>query len=99
VAERTGQPTFADAGRPFDDQVLRLLDPAPTGKVLEEGAIEAARGAIVDVLDDGLMTQPGVAQPCPQPSIVAFGGFAIEQESQPFGMRELGAGLDLPRAR
>ena len=42
VAERTGKPTFADAGRPFDDQVLRLLDPAPTGKVLEEGAIEAA---------------------------------------------------------
>jgi len=28
VAERTGKPTFADAGRPFDDQVLRLIDPA-----------------------------------------------------------------------
>src|SRR5689334_18618097 len=28
VAEGTGKPTFAGAGWPFDDQVLRLVDPA-----------------------------------------------------------------------
>jgi hypothetical protein len=28
VPECAGKPTFADAGRPFDDQVLRLIDPA-----------------------------------------------------------------------
>ena len=32
-------------GRPFDDQVLRFLDPAPSGEALEQGAIEAACGA------------------------------------------------------
>src|SRR5947208_182267 len=29
VAEGAGKPAFADTGRPFDDQVLRLLDPRP----------------------------------------------------------------------
>ena len=63
VAERTGQPIFPDPGRPFDDQALRFLDPAASGEALELGAIEAACGAVVDILDDGLVTQPGVAQP------------------------------------
>ena len=45
-----------------------------------------AGGAIVDVLDRRLMAQPGKAQPCAQPSFVAVGGFAIEQQTEPFGM-------------
>ena len=90
VAERTGQPTFPDPGRPFDDQVLRFLDPAPSGEALEQGAVEAACGAVVDILDDGLVTQPGVAQPRSQPTVVALGRLAVEQEAQPLGMGELG---------
>jgi hypothetical protein len=73
VAERAGQPTFPDPGRPFDDQVLRFLDPAPSGEALEQDAVETAGGAIVDILDDGLVTQPGIAQPCAQPAVVALG--------------------------
>src|SRR5712691_9278033 len=91
VAEGTGQPAFADTGRPFDDQVLCLLDPAPGGQRLEQRTVEASGGAIIDVFDRRLVAQPGVAQPCPQASIVALGGFAIEQEAEPFGMREIGA--------
>ena len=67
-----------------------LERPAPTGKALEQGAVEAACGAIVDILDDGLVTQPGVAQPCSQPTVVALGRLAVEQEAQPLGMGELG---------
>jgi hypothetical protein len=44
VAERASQPAFADAGRPFDDQVLRLVDPAPGDQCLEQGTIEPAGG-------------------------------------------------------
>src|ERR1700730_18161592 len=91
VAERASQPTFADAGRPFDDQVLRLLDPAPGGQCLEQRTVEGAGGAIMDVFDRRLVAQPGIAQSCPQPPVVAFRDFAIEQEGEPFGMREIGA--------
>ena len=83
---------------PFDDQVLRLLDPAPAGEALEQGAVEAACGAVVDILDDGLVAQPGIAQPRSQPAVVALGGLAVEQEAEPFGMGELGmarVGLEL----
>jgi hypothetical protein len=46
---------------------------------------------IIDVLDGGLVAQPGITQPCPQSSLVALGGFTVEQQAEPFGMREIGA--------
>jgi hypothetical protein len=33
-----------------------------TGEVLEQGTVETARGAVIDVLDDGVLAQPGIAQ-------------------------------------
>ena len=77
---------------PFDDQVLRLVDPAAGDQGLEQGAVETAGGAVIDVLDGGLMAQPGIAQPGPQPSLVALGDFAVEQQAEPFGVRQRGAG-------
>jgi hypothetical protein len=38
------------------------------------------------------MAQPGKAQPAAQPPFVAFGGFAVEQQGEPFGVRQRGAG-------
>src|SRR4051812_698107 len=92
MAERAGEPTLADAGGSFDHQILRLVDPAAGDQGLEQGAIETAGGAIIDVFDGGLMAQPGKAQPGPQPSLVALGDFAVEQESEPFGVRQRGTG-------
>jgi hypothetical protein len=37
------------------------IDPGTLRELLEERAVEAARGAVIDILDDGLMAQPGVA--------------------------------------
>ena len=48
------------------------------------------------------MAQPGIMQPCPQSPLVALGGFAVEQQAEPFGMREIGAlrvGPQLGKAR
>jgi hypothetical protein len=39
LAEGTIKPRFADAGRPFDNQVLRYLDPVALGELLEQAAI------------------------------------------------------------
>ena len=38
------------------------IDPAALGELAEQCAIEAARGAVIDILDGGLMAQPGVTQ-------------------------------------
>ena len=43
VAERTGQPTLADAGRSAHDQIIVRIDPRTIGELLEQGAVEAAR--------------------------------------------------------
>ena len=71
VAERAGEPALADAGRAADDQVLVRVDPVAGDELLEQRAVEAARRAIVDVLDDGLLAQAGVPQPGVQPLVVA----------------------------
>jgi hypothetical protein len=49
---------------------------------VEQGAVEAARGAVVDVLDDGVLAQPGIAQPGGQALIAAMRDLAIEQQPQ-----------------
>ena len=88
VAEGTGKPTFADAGRPAQDQIVVRVDPLAVGELVEQGAVEAARGAVIDVLDDGLLAQPGIAQPGGEPLVAAMGDLAIEQQTEPVGMGE-----------
>ena len=38
------------------------VDPLAAGEVLEQGTLETAWGAVIDVLDDGVLAQPGIAQ-------------------------------------
>jgi hypothetical protein len=82
---------LADAGGPFDDQVLRLVDPLSGDHRLEQGAVEASGSAIINIFDGRLVAQPGITQPRPQSPLVTIGGFSIEQQGKPFGMREIGA--------
>src|SRR5215217_3169426 len=89
LAESAGEPALADAGGPFDDQVLRLLDPSSASEGLEQHAVEAAGGTVVDVLDRRLVAQSGVAQRSEEPAVVAIGGLAVEEQRQPLGMGEL----------
>ena len=66
------------------------IDPAAGGEFLEQRAIEAARGAVVDVLDRSLMAQPGIAQASEQASVTPIADLLIEQQGEPFGMGERG---------
>ena len=88
VTERTGQPTLADPGRPAQDQIVMRVDPFAVGELLEQSAVEAARGSVIDVLHAGLLAQSGVAQPGRKPLVAAMGELAIEQEAEPVGMGE-----------
>ena len=88
VAERRGEPALADAGRAADQQVGMVVDPAALDKLGEQRAIEAARGAVVDVLDARLLAQLRVAQAGGEPLVVAQRGFTFEQQREPFGVTE-----------
>ena len=64
---------------------------------LKQCAVEAARGPVIDVLDDGLVTQPGVAQPGGQALVAAMGDLTIDQQAEPVGMgkgRPLAGGFE-----
>ena len=63
LADGAGQPALADAGRADQGQIVVGVDPFALGELLEQGAIETAGGAIVDVFDARLLTQFGGAQP------------------------------------
>jgi hypothetical protein len=92
VGERASEPTLADTGRAAQDDVVVSIDKAAVGKLEEQRAIKAPRGAVIDIFDGGVMAQPGIAQAREQPSVAAIGDFAIEQQAEPFGMRQ-GRGL------
>jgi hypothetical protein len=58
------------------------IDPGTLGELLEQGAVEAAYCAVVDVFDGGLMAQPGIAQAGMQPPVASVAGLLRENESQ-----------------
>jgi len=67
-----------------------LGDPTAGGDLLEQGFIEPAGHAVVDILDGGLaVAQPGRTQPGLEASGRAACHLAIEQQRQPFGVGEI----------
>src|SRR6516164_1654142 len=64
--------------------------PLAGGEGLEESTVEAARGAIVDVLDGGGLTELGSGQAAHEAAVIAKGDFAIDEEAEPIGVRHLG---------
>jgi hypothetical protein len=67
------------------------VDPLAAGELVEQGAIEAVRRAAIDILDDGVMAQLGIAQAGRQALVAAMGDLAVDQEAEPVGMRQVGA--------
>lgn len=83
-----GEPALADAGWAADRQVGMVVDPAVLDKLGEQRAVESARGAVVDILDAGLLAQLRVAQAGGEPLVMAQRGFTFEQQREPFGLTE-----------
>jgi hypothetical protein len=67
------------------------VDPLAIGELVEQGAVEAAWGPVIDVLDAGLLAQSGIAQPGGKPFVAAVGEFTIDQQPEPVGMAECGS--------
>ena len=83
VAERAGDPALADAGRPGDQEPFGAFDPVAGDELLEQGAVDAARGSQVDVLDDGVLAQRGELEARGQALGVALGRLAIDHQADP----------------
>ena len=47
VSQGAGEPAFADAARPCDDEVVARADPFAGGKLAEKSTIETAGGTII----------------------------------------------------
>src|ERR1700751_6092314 len=74
VARGPTKPRFAAAGRPAQRQLVVSADPLAIGELVEQSAVEAAGGPVIDVLDTGLLTQSGIAQPGGTPLVAGVGG-------------------------
>jgi hypothetical protein len=53
------------------------IDPGAFRELLEERAVEPARGAVIDIFDRGLMAQPGIAQAGEQAPVAAVAVLAL----------------------
>ncbi len=62
VAECTGQPAFADAGRSADRKVIVSINPVAADQLHEQRPIETALAAVIDILRHSLMTKLGEPQ-------------------------------------
>ena len=69
-----------------------FADPAPVGEGEDELPVEAAAVSEVDVLDAGLMLEPGAAQPVGELPRVALGELAVDEQAEPLLERQ---GVDL----
>ena len=83
MAEGAGDPAFADAGRPRDQEPFGAIDPVAVDEFLEQRAVDAARRAQIDVFDDGVLAQRGELEPCGEALGVALGGLAVDHEAEP----------------
>ncbi len=62
------------------------VDPLAAGELVEQRTIEAARGTVIDVLDDGVVAQSGIAQPGGKTLVALMSDLAIDQQAEPIGM-------------
>ena len=88
VGEGARYPAFAHAGWPADQDVEMLADPASVGEREDQLPVEPARVPDVDVLDAGVVLEPGSSQPVGELSRVALGEFAVDEQPEPFLERE-----------
>src|SRR5664280_2520404 len=88
VAEGTGNPALAQAGCPCDEQVLIAADPVADDESGEDGAIDTAWRAQIDVFHACALAQRGELEAGRETFGVALGGFAIDQQPDAFLERQ-----------
>ena len=81
VAEGASNPTLAEPGCPCDEQVLVAVDPVADDESGEDGAVDAAWRAQIDIFHACALAQRGELEARRETFGVSLGGFAIDQKS------------------
>jgi hypothetical protein len=84
----------ADVGVGAQDQIVVRVDPVAGSKFVKQRAIEAARGPVIDVLDNGVVAQPGIAQSGGQAFVAAVSNLprvlnALRKANEPLPAYEI----------
>src|SRR6266699_7196073 len=95
VAEGTGNPALAEPGCPGDEQVLIAVDPVAACEPGENGAVDAARDAQIDIFHACALAQRGELEARRKTPGVTFGSFAIDEQSDALLERQ---GIEIRRS-
>src|SRR5262249_46287305 len=80
------QATFADPGWPAQDQIVVRLDPFAGGKLLKQGAVEAARCALIATSSMTAWWRNWASQSSGQALVAAMNDLAIDEQAELVGM-------------
>jgi len=89
LADGAGEPAVADAGRADKGEIVVGLDPFALRELLEQGAVQTAGDAIVDVLGACLLAQFGGAQSRRWAFVPPPRGLPVEEQGEPVGVRNV----------
>ena len=76
------------SGRAIPARRAMRIDPLAAGEFVEQRPIETAMNSVIDVLDDGIVAQSGIAQPSRETLVPAMGDLALDEQAKPIGMGE-----------
>lgn len=93
VSQGAGEPGFPDARGACEEDVATGRDPSWVGKLHEKVFLEATGVPVVDVLNAGVrLAEPGFFEETCKAAIIAVGLFVLDEESDEFGVGEVGMG-------
>jgi hypothetical protein len=84
VGQGTGQEGFTASGRPGDEDIMVLSHPVTGSQLGEQGFIQAAGVAEVDILQGRLLAQSGLLETGFQAAVFPVGHFPVDEQTQAF---------------
>jgi hypothetical protein len=82
VGQGTGQEGFTASGGAGNENIVVLIHPVAGTQLGDQGFVQAARVAEVDILQGRWLSQPGLTETGFQPAIFPVGHFPIYEQSQ-----------------
>ena len=84
VSQRAGEPGFAYARWAADDQVQAVAQPLAAAQLQDQGLVQAAWAAVIDVFQAGVMAQSCQFQAAAQTRVFTFGQLAVDHQAEAF---------------
>jgi hypothetical protein len=82
MGESAGEEGFAAACGADNEHILVLTDPGHRGKPGEERSVKSPGMAVVDILDRGVLSEFGLAEPVFQAAVLPVSKFTINEKPE-----------------